>query len=132
MTQHSHAVIWIDHREARIFYFNAQESETLVLHPAHPARHIHHKANSMGSGHSAEDHEFLQSVADAIAPALHVLIVGPANEKTELMKHIERHDPAMKRLIEGVESMDHPTDGELVAHGRKFFNRDHMMAPRAS
>ena len=130
MSEHSHAVIWIDHHEARVFHFNAEDSETVVVHPAHPARHLRHKANEVGSGHAAEDHDFLQSVANAIAPAQHVLVAGPANAKTELMKHIEKHDREIKRLIEGVEPMDHPTDGEIVAHARKFFRADHQMAPR--
>ena len=42
---HYHAVIWIDHHEARIFHFNPNESAELVLHPDNPTRHIHHKAN---------------------------------------------------------------------------------------
>ena len=130
MTAHSHAVIWIDHHEARIFHFNAQESEAAVVRPAHPVRHIHHKANEIGSGHGAEDHNFLQSVVNAIAPALHVLVVGPANAKAELVKHVEKHVPATKGLIAGVEPMDHASDGEIVAHARKFFHADHQMAPR--
>ena len=130
MTEHSHAVIWIDHHEARVFHFNAEEAEGVTIHPAHPVRHIHHKANETGSGHAPEDPAFLQSVADAIAPAQHVLICGPANAKTELVKHIEKHSPGMKSLIAGVEPMDHARDGEIVAHARKFFRADHQMAPR--
>jgi hypothetical protein len=47
---HYHAVIWIDHHEARVFHFCPTDVERLVLHPDHPTRHIHHKANSIGSG----------------------------------------------------------------------------------
>ena len=63
MSHHFHAVVWIDHHEARVFHFSPTDIERLVLHPDHPTRHIHHKANSIGSGHAAEDHEFLQAVA---------------------------------------------------------------------
>ena len=28
-----HAVIWIDHREARVFHFNPTDIEKLILHP---------------------------------------------------------------------------------------------------
>jgi hypothetical protein len=59
-----------------------------------------------------------------------VLITGPANAKTELVKHIERHVPTLSARIVGVETVDHPTDGELVAHARKYFKTDHQMAPR--
>ena len=72
----------------------------------------------------------MTEVADAIADAGAVLITGPANAKTELVKHIELHLPALKAKIAGVETVDHPTDGELVAHARKYFRADHQMPPR--
>ena len=79
---HYHAVIWIDHREARVFHFSSTDVERLVLRPDHPTRHIHHKANSIGSGHAPEDQDFLHQVATSIAGAGAVLITGPANAKT--------------------------------------------------
>jgi hypothetical protein len=130
MSGHYHAIVWIDHREARVFHFNVADVDRLVLHPHNPTRHIHHKANSIGSGHAAEDQAFLQRVTDAIADAGAVLITGPANAKTELVKHIERHAPALGARIAGVETIDHPTDGELVAHAHKYFKDDHQMEPR--
>jgi hypothetical protein len=30
----------------------------------------------------------------------------------------------------GVETVDHPTDGELVANARKYFKTDHQTPPR--
>ena len=63
------AAIWIDHREARVFHFSPTDVETLVLHPDNPTRHIHHKANSIGSGHASDESGLpsrgRQSVADA-------------------------------------------------------------------
>jgi stalled ribosome rescue protein Dom34 len=129
---HYHAVVWIDHHEARVFHVNPTEVERLVLHPDHPTRHIHHKANSIGSGHAAEDHDFLQAVAQAIADAHAVLITGPANAKTELVKHIQQHDPQVAKNIVGVETVDHPSDGELVAHARKYFKAEDRMLPQRS
>jgi hypothetical protein len=96
---HHHAVIWIDHREARVFHFNATDVEKLVLHPENPTRHLHHKANSIGSGNAAEDHAYLQAVWDSVMDAGAILITGPVNAKTELVKHIERHDPKRNQLI---------------------------------
>jgi hypothetical protein len=55
---HYHAVIWIDHHRARVFDFSPTHVEQIVLHPDRPTMHIHHKANSIGSGHAAEDHAF--------------------------------------------------------------------------
>jgi hypothetical protein len=117
---HYHAVIWIDHREARVFHFNPTDVEKLVLHPDHPTKHIHHKANSIGSGHAAADNEFLHAVVESVADAHAVLITGPANAKSELVKHIDQHDPELMKLIAGVEAVDHPSDAQLVAFARHY------------
>jgi hypothetical protein len=124
---HYHAVIWIDHREARVFHFNPTEIEKLVLHSDHPTKHIHHKANSIGSGHAAADDEFLHAVAASVADAGAVLITGPANAKSQLVKHIDKHDPQLMKRIAGVETVDHPSDGELVAHARHYLKASDRM-----
>jgi stalled ribosome rescue protein Dom34 len=132
MSAHFHAVVWIDHHEARVFHFSASEMDRLAIHPDHPARHLHHKAQSIGSGNAAEDHDFLQRVADAISDAGVVLVTGPANEKSELVKHIRQHAPALMQKIVAVETVDHPSDRQLVDHARRHFKVDHMMPPRSA
>ena len=129
MSQHHyHAVVWIDHREARVFHFNPTDVDKLVLHPADPTTHIHHKANTIGSGHASEDHDYYQQVAESIADAGAVLITGPANAKTEFVKHIHLHDPKLTSVIAGVETVDHPSDAQLVAYARKYLKSTDRMA----
>ena len=131
MSQHHyHAVIWIDHREARVFHFNPTDAEKLVLHPDHPTKHIHHKANSIGSGHAAADNDFLHAVAASVADAGAVLITGPANTKAQLVAHIDKHDPALMKAIAGVETVDHPRDAELVAFARHYLAVSDRMTPQ--
>ncbi|HEY4881969.1 MAG TPA: hypothetical protein VIH80_07295 [Steroidobacteraceae bacterium] len=130
MSQHFHAVVWIDHHEARVFHFNADDAERAVVHPHEPTRHIHHKAHSIGSGHSPEDQHFFHAVVEAIGTAGAVLIGGPANAKHELFKHIQRHEPQLVARISGVETLDHPTDRELLAHARQYFRAADRMAPQ--
>lgn len=127
---HNHAVVWIDHQEARVFHFSRTDIDELVLHPHDPARHLHHKANSMGSGKAAEDQEFLEEVAKAIADAGAILIAGPANAKTELVKHIHHCHPKMMEAIAGVETVDHPSDGALIAYARKYFKTADLKSPQ--
>jgi hypothetical protein len=107
-----------------------RDVERLVLHPDHPTRHIHHKAHSIGSGHAAEDHAYLQVAADSIADAGAILIAGPANAKTELVKHIHHHSPKLMSAIVGVETVDHPSDAQLVAYARKYFKATDRMQPQ--
>ena len=130
MSAHYHAVVWIDHHEARVFHFNRNDVERLVIRPDNPTQHIHHKANTIGSGHAAEDQDFLHRVAGALAAAQSILITGPANAKTEFVKHIHRHEPRLVARIVGVETVDHPSDNELVALARKYFKDDHQAMPR--
>ena len=132
MTKHHfHAVAWVDHHQARVFHFNPEDVERLVIKPDHPTRHIHHKANTIGSGNASEDHQFLEAIAEALSDAGAILIVGPANEKTELVKHIEKHHPKLAAAIVGVETADHPSDPQVVAHARKYFKATDKMRPQA-
>jgi stalled ribosome rescue protein Dom34 len=129
---HFHAVIWIDHREAKVFHFNPTDAEKQVFHPDHPVKHLHHKAMSIGSGNAAADQEFLHAVAHAVADAGAVLITGPANAKNDLVKHIEKHDPKLMKLIAGVETVDHPSDGQLLAYARHYLGAADKMTPQKS
>jgi hypothetical protein len=129
MEHHYHAVVWIDHRMARVFHFNADDADKIVIHPERPVRDFEH-GNKGADRREKEDQAFLEEVTRAVADAGAILIVGPANEKHELMKHIERVHPSMKVHVEGVESADHPTDGELVAHARRFVKAADRMRPQ--
>ena len=127
---HYHAVIWLDHHEARVFHFSPTDVERLVLHPDHPARHIHHKAKSLGSGNAAEDRNFLQAIVGSIADSRAVLVTGPGNAKNDLVKHIDQHAARLKKIIAGVETVDHPSDAQLVAHARHYFKAEDRMSPQ--
>lgn len=112
-TESYHTAVWIDHREARIFHFDRSNAEKSVIRSDNPDMHIHHKINVIGSGHAAEDQDFYHRVSTGIAGAQAILITGPANAKTELIKHIHRHEPLLVEHIVGVETVDHPSAGLL-------------------
>ena len=132
MSNHYHALVWIDHREAKVFHFNTTEVDRTTVRSSHPNQHIHHKANSGDSGHAPVDNEYLNHVAEALAHAGAILITGPANAKTELAAYIKRTNPNLAERISGVEALDHPSDGALVALGRKFFKADDRMHSQSS
>jgi len=130
MASHYHAIVWIDHREAKVFHFNATEVDYMILHPHNPTSHIHHKADAIGSGDAPLDQEFFERVAEAIADAKAILITGPASAKSELAAHVARHHPDIARCVLGVETIDHPSDGALVAVARLYFKTDDRRRPR--
>src|ERR1700722_1515248 len=127
MTPHYHALVWIDHREAKVFQFDATDVDRSTVRSTHPDQHIHHKANSGDSGHAPLDQEFFKRVAQAIAQAGAILITGPANAKTELVSYIKRTQPHLAERISGVEALDHPSDGAMLALARTFFIADDRM-----
>lgn len=129
---HRHAVVWIDYHEARIFKFDAEDVEKKRIKADTPSHQIHTKAGNIGSGHAHDSKQYFHSVVEAIADMDEWLVVGPAAAKTELVKHIESHDPRLRERLIGVEPMDHPTDGELLKHARRFFDAaDKMRGTKA-
>jgi stalled ribosome rescue protein Dom34 len=128
MPGHFHAVVWIDHKQARIFHFNVEEADKTVIRPDHAVRDIHH--GEKRTGHRiAEDRAFFEKAAEAIADAGAILIVGPGGEKHEFAKFIADRHPAIMTHIEGVESSDHPTDGELLDYARRYAKAADRMRP---
>lgn len=118
---HFHAVVWIDHLQARIFHLGLSGLDEVVLHPDMPTRHIHHKANSMGSGHVHESEEFQKQVFDAVSDAGEILILGPSGAKDELAKYIRERNPLVGNRIVAVEAADHSSDPQIVAYAKQHF-----------
>lgn len=83
----------------------------------------------MGSGRQAEDKTYYHAVVEALKGAQEILVVGPAQAKLHLIKHIQAHDQGMADKVVGVETIDHPSDAQLVAYARKYFvAKDRMLA----
>lgn len=127
---HYHAVVWIDHAEARIFSFNPEEVDAtrILAHPPH--RQVHHKAGTIGAGKVEEDRNFLADVAAALNESGEILIVGPATAKLELIRYLHRYHPGLEAKVVGIETADHPTDHQIVAHARRYFRVADRMRPQ--
>ena len=53
-----------------------------------------------------------------------MLVVGPSTAKLEFLRYVHKHDHGLETQIEGVETVDHPSDKQLVAYARKYFKLD--------
>ena len=134
---HYHAVVWLDHAEARVFQFNAAETESNTVH-AHASQHgaahgsprVHHKSGVIGAGKVQEEPDFFNRVAVALQGAGEVLIAGPGQAKMEFVKHLAKHEKTVSGKVMAVEAMDHATDGQIVAHARNYFARSDRMRPQ--
>jgi hypothetical protein len=119
----SHAVVWIDHQEAHVIQFNADASEGEIIKTKSKHGQVHQKAGVLGSGHAAADKGYLHEVIQAASEAGEILIVGPGAAKLELFKHAQTHDSKISEKIVGLETVDHPSDGQLLAYAKKYFVR---------
>lgn len=116
-----HAVVWIDHREAKVFHFDRDHAEGLNIKSHKGFDQAHKHAGTIGGGRTPIDETFLHKIVETISDAEEWLIVGPGSAKDEFAKHVRHHDHALASRIISVESADHPTDGQIVALARKFF-----------
>ncbi len=118
---HVHAVIWLDHREARVIDFSADDVHKTVVRHQGGHRQVHHRAGSVGAGHSADDAHFFDAIVAATGDALEVLVTGPGQAKVAFRHHLDARHRGFASRVLGVESLDHPSDGELLAFARKYF-----------
>ena len=126
---HSHAIVWMDSKEAHVFRFNADDVERENIKAHSPYRKVHHKAWVIGAGHTAVDISFLDHIVDALRGTEEWLLVGPAQAKQELVRHLDKHLPHVRKTLVGVEAMDHLTDGELLAYARRSFKAIDRLRP---
>jgi stalled ribosome rescue protein Dom34 len=121
MTAKTHAAVWLDHHEARVFHVDLEgfDEKTLVA----PAHHFHREAREA----ALDDAHFFQTIAGALESAEEILVFGPSTGKRQFANWLDAHAPALAQKITHVDASDHPTDGQFVAEVRRHFR---VPAPR--
>jgi stalled ribosome rescue protein Dom34 len=118
-----HAIVWLDHLNARIFAFSDGDGETIPIESQSEQRQLHRKSGKPGSGHAPDDVALFGEIVAAVADVREILITGPGTAKLAFRRYVEQRHHELARRIVGVESIDLPSDGELAAYGRKYFRR---------
>ena len=125
---HVHAVVWLDHREAKVVDFSIDDKHVVNVHHKGGHRQVHHRAGATGSGHTADDGHFFDAIVAALGDAQEILVTGPGTAKVGFRDHVAKRHAAIGHRIVGVEPLDHPTEGELLAFARRYFKRvDNML-----
>jgi len=127
MTTNRHVAVWMDHQEARIFHVDADRVEELTIQK--PAHHVHrHPKGPTAEHHHPDDlHHFFKAVAHELQGAERILVVGPSTAKLQFVRYASKHDATLDSRIVGVETLDHPTDRQLVAYAKSYFAADDRM-----
>ena len=116
-----HTVVWIDQKEARIFHIEPDAATESTVHAPHFI-HRHPGGSDRAKDHPDDARRFFQEVAHSLLNAEGIIIVGPSSAKLEFIKYVHKNDHVLDPKIIGVETMDHPTDGQIVAYAKQYFN----------
>lgn len=116
-----HVVVWLDHQEARVIAVGADSFDEASVHS--PASHIHRhpKGKSGAQEHPDDAKRFFHELAQSLASAQEVLVVGPSTAKLQFVKYIHKSAHELEPKIIGVETVDHPSDAQLAAYARQYF-----------
>ena len=116
----SAVVIWIDSSEAKIFKLGKQGVEHHHVKP-HGHKHPSEPHGKHNTHHAGWDTLF-KDTSKVIQGATEILILGPGEPKTGFKAHLEKHHAGdLAKHIVGVETVDHPSDNQIIAMAKKFF-----------
>jgi stalled ribosome rescue protein Dom34 len=120
--------VWMDQNEARVFHVDASTfNEATVQSPNHHVQRHPKDQQTRIHDHPDDEHRFFHDVSRALEGADQILLVGPSVTKLHFLRFVQKHAPALDPRIVGVETADHPTDRQFVAHVRQYF---HSALPR--
>ncbi len=109
-------ILFIDSDHAKFFNLNPGKMESSEL-KKHDVKH-----HTTGEKNDEHEKHFFHEVAGHLKNATEILIVGPGLAKAKFKTHLEtHHHQDLAKKIVGVETVDHPTDPQIVAAGKKFF-----------
>jgi hypothetical protein len=110
----THAVVWIDHHQATVLQLDAGQ-----VPPRRVKAHEHPTAQHGSEVRSV--HEFFSDVCDAVDGVDVALVTGGKTTLADLKHYAEKHRPRTAARIAAYDVVDHPTENQLIALGRKFF-----------
>ena len=133
-----HIAVLIDHAEARIFEIhedrlrhNHAADKTSITAQQHEIHRHQRGRDDEGHEHPEDAIDFFQAVRLKIANADSILILGPSLAKHELMTYLAKHDRALAHKVIGVETVDHPTDKQVVALASEAFLKQDQLEGHA-
>ena len=117
--------LWIDHHEAKVFQLDGATSDKETIPSAKQHVHRHPKSQETRTHNHPDDEPwYFDQVIAALEGDDEILIVGPSVTKLHFLRYVQKHAPTVAAHVVGIESADHPTDKQLIAHIRHYFHGD--------
>jgi len=115
-------VVWMDRTEARIFELRDGAYERLILEaPKHHVRRLSKEEQIRSHNHPNDEQRFFRELVAALREQGEILLVGPSTTKLRFFRFARDHEKNIEARVVGLETADHPTDGQIVAHARRYF-----------
>ncbi len=120
----SHALVWLDHHHAKVMRVGGDTHAVTQLHDEK------HDTRQHNSGVRTQ-HEFFGAVCDALAAFDQVVVAGSGQVQTDFRHYVTKHRSALLPALIGWETVNHPTDPELIALATTVFHaHDRMTGQR--
>jgi hypothetical protein len=122
---HRHAVVWLDHVHAVVAHVGPSGNRFERIDPYADVGtpQLHRRSGPPGAGHRPPDDEFFEMVARALREMDEILVVGPGLAKGAFVRWLGAHHATTADRVVGVETVDHPTEAQLVAYAKVAFRR---------
>jgi stalled ribosome rescue protein Dom34 len=114
-----HAVVWLDHQEAHIAFFDRDHATT---------QRIHSKSHHKHQGKTTDMNAYFADIAKAVKDCHEVLLTGPGLTRQQFKDWYVQHAAALSQIVVSSIASDHPTDAQLVAMARQYFKKFDAMA----
>ena len=123
--RHRHTVVWLDHYHAIVMAVHPEGAESVLISSDREPedRQLHRKSGAPGGGHRSDDVDFYANIASALHDSEVILVTGPGLAKSSFMSYLRRRHSELERRIVAVETVDHPTEGELKKYAQMYFKR---------
>ncbi len=133
MNQSNHAIIWIDHSEAKVYRFSGNTESEVQLHAHTSLQRLHHRRDGWeAGGNPPDDTEFFRRVVGTLDQTAGTVVTGPGNAKLALKTFIDNLHPNLASHVFTVETSDRPGDEALVDLGRRYFQSNPFPTPQAA
>ncbi len=121
MSDGYHAVVWLDHSEAKVFRFDGAEKSEADIHSHTSLQRLHHRRTGWeAGGNPPEDTEFFERIISALDHPGGTVITGPGNAKSAFKAFLDHARPNIASHVVAVVDLDHPTADALLALGRRY------------
>jgi stalled ribosome rescue protein Dom34 len=115
------AVVWLDRELAKVFKFSEHGFLGEKKFTAHHIDHHTHARDAFDRERS--ESPLFRDIGQELEGVQKLLIIGPGMAKYHFRSYLMEQKPLVARNVERVESSDHPTEAQIAALAKDFFDK---------